>query len=156
MRWEDLGILNTNFYQGITCWKHTFIIHHPYFRFCTWPKLLLGCWLFFFDFVWFWKQCMSKGTNYRNCWWIADDFYLILFDLKSNVWHCVRNSAKLIVERNVVRIVIVRDLDLSNHPIRIENWLIWPIIMPEYWYSTGLSCPPPDWLDLGRLEKSGP
>ena len=125
-------------------------------RFCTWAKFRMDCCLFFFDFVWFWKQCMSKRTNYRNCWWIADDFYLILFDLKSNVWHCVRNSAKLIAEGNVVRIVIVRDLDLSNHPIRIENWLIWPIIMPEYWYSTGLSCPPPDWLDLGRLEKSGP
>ena len=125
-------------------------------RFCTWAKFRMDCCLFFFDFVWFWKQCMSKRTNYRNCGWIADDFYLILFDLKSNVWHCVRNSAKLIAKGNVVRIVIVRDLDLSNHPIRIENWLIWPIIMPEYWYSTGLSCPPPDWLDLGRLEKSGP
>ena len=138
------------------------ILHHRQLnifmiiRFCTWAKLRMDCCLFFFDFVWFWKQCMSKGTNYRNCWWIADDFYLILFDLKSNVWHCVRNSAKLIAEGNVVRIVIVGDLDLSNHPIRIENWLIWPIIMPKYWYSTGLSCHPSDWLDLGRLEKSGP
>ena len=100
--------------------------------------------------IYLWCHCIFRleiwstiGTFY---WIVIADhtpcFYYLFRVLCNQPSDCIRKTAKFMAEEKEVSLVIVWDGPTwtwagsgRHHPIRVENWLNWPIIMQERWHS---------------------